>query len=87
MYTFEPTLPVVLGYEFVGKLVQVGQEAEKQGYKVGDKIVALNKENYGGLAEQCVAKVNVSKFIWVIYLYLHSTIRKTCRIFGKYHPK
>ncbi|KAF3420324.1 hypothetical protein E2986_07071 [Frieseomelitta varia] len=58
MYTFEPTLPVVLGYELVGKLVQVGEEAEKQGYKVGDKIVALNKERYGGLAEQCVAEVN-----------------------------
>ncbi|CAD1473480.1 unnamed protein product, partial [Heterotrigona itama] len=58
MYTFEPPLPIVLGYEIVGKLVQVGQEAEKQGYKVGDKIVALNKERYGGLAEQCVAEVN-----------------------------
>lgn len=58
MYTFEPTLPVVLGYELVGKLIQVGQEAEKQGYKVGDKVVALNKDRCGGLAEQCVAEVN-----------------------------
>ncbi|XP_076756375.1 quinone oxidoreductase-like protein 2 [Xylocopa sonorina] len=58
MYSFKPTLPMVLGYEFAGKLVQLGEEAEKQGYKVGDKIVAINKERYGGLAEQCVAEVN-----------------------------
>ncbi|CAL7942029.1 unnamed protein product [Xylocopa violacea] len=58
MYTYEPSLPMVLGYEFAGKLVQIGEEAEKQGYKVGDKVVALNKERYGGLAEQCVAEVN-----------------------------
>ncbi|XP_017794190.1 PREDICTED: quinone oxidoreductase-like protein 2 [Habropoda laboriosa] len=58
LYKFEPTLPMVLGYEFVGKLVQVGEEAEKQGYKVGDKVVALNKERYGGLAEQCIAEVS-----------------------------
>ncbi|XP_043603283.1 quinone oxidoreductase-like protein 2 [Bombus pyrosoma] len=58
MYTFEPTLPMVLGYEFVGKLIQVGEEAKGQGYKVGDKIIALNKDRYGGLAEQCIADVN-----------------------------
>ncbi|XP_017756648.1 PREDICTED: quinone oxidoreductase-like protein 2 [Eufriesea mexicana] len=58
LYTFEPTLPKILGYEFVGKLIQVGKEAEKQGYKIGDKIVALNKECYGGLAKQCIAAVD-----------------------------
>lgn len=63
LYTFEPTLPKVLGYEFVGKLVQVGKEAEKQGYKIGDKIVALNKECYGGLAKQCIATVDVRELL------------------------
>ncbi|XP_003702728.1 quinone oxidoreductase-like protein 2 [Megachile rotundata] len=58
LYTFEPTLPMVLGYELVGKLVQVGPEAEKQGYKVGDKVIALNKDRYGGLAEQCIAEID-----------------------------
>lgn len=57
MYTFEPSLPMVLGYEFVGKLVEIGDQAAKHGYKVGDNVVVLNKDHYGGLAEQCVAEV------------------------------
>lgn len=58
-YTFEPKLPTILGYEVVGKLVEVGAEAEKKGYRVGDKVIALNKDRYGGLAEKCLAEVRV----------------------------
>ncbi|XP_015429401.1 PREDICTED: quinone oxidoreductase-like protein 2 [Dufourea novaeangliae] len=57
-YTFKPNLPKILGYEFVGKLAQIGEEAKKCGYKVGDKVVALNKDCYGGLSEQCLVEVN-----------------------------
>ncbi|XP_018343499.1 PREDICTED: quinone oxidoreductase-like protein 2 isoform X2 [Trachymyrmex septentrionalis] len=57
LYTFEPKLPMILGYEVVGKLIEVGTEAEKNGYKIGDKVIALNKERYGGLAEKCLAEV------------------------------
>lgn len=59
----------MLGYEFVGKLIQVGEEAKKQGYKIGDKVIALNKERYGGLAEQCVAEITVSRFLSINHLY------------------
>lgn len=59
LYTFEPKLPMILGHEIVGKLIEVGAEAEKNGYKVGDKVIALNKERYGGLAEKCLAEVQV----------------------------
>ncbi|EZA51584.1 hypothetical protein DMN91_009853 [Ooceraea biroi] len=57
MYIFEPKLPMILGHEVVGKLVEIGAEAEESGYKVGDKVIALNKERYGGLAEKCLAEV------------------------------
>ncbi|XP_029677787.1 quinone oxidoreductase-like protein 2 [Formica exsecta] len=57
LYTFEPKLPTILGYEVVGKLVEVGTEAEKNGYKIGDKVITLNKERYGGLAEKCLAEI------------------------------
>lgn len=57
LYKFEPKLPMILGHEVVGKLVEVGTEAEKNGYKIGDKVIALNKERYGGLAEKCLAEV------------------------------
>lgn len=59
LYIFEPKLPYILGYEVVGKLIEVGADAEKNGYKVGDKVVALNKERYGGLSEKCLAEVGV----------------------------
>lgn len=57
VYNSELKPPLVLGYELVGKLIQVGTEAEAEGYKVDDKVVALNKERFGGFAEQCVVEV------------------------------
>lgn len=59
LHTYEPKLPLVLGHEVVGKLVEIGAEAEKSGYRVGDKVIALNKERCGGLAEKCLAEVGV----------------------------
>ncbi|XP_043674730.1 quinone oxidoreductase-like protein 2 isoform X2 [Vespula pensylvanica] len=56
-YLYEPKLPITLGYELVGDLVYVGKDAEEKGYKIGDKVIALNKERYGGFAERCVAEV------------------------------
>ncbi|XP_053982397.1 quinone oxidoreductase-like protein 2 [Hylaeus volcanicus] len=58
LYSFEPCLPMVLGQELVGKLIEVGEEAQKCGYKVGDKVIALNKDNNGGLSNRCVAEVS-----------------------------
>ncbi|XP_043493339.1 quinone oxidoreductase-like protein 2 isoform X2 [Polistes fuscatus] len=57
LYTYEPKLPITLGYELVGELVHVGKNAQDKGYKTGDKVIALNKERYGGFAEQCIAEV------------------------------
>ncbi|XP_046826646.1 quinone oxidoreductase-like protein 2 isoform X2 [Vespa crabro] len=57
LYVYEPKLPITLGYELVGELVYVGKDAQDKGYKIGDKVIALNKERYGGFAEQCVAEV------------------------------
>lgn len=71
MYTFEPKLPTILGYEVVGKLIEVGIEAEKNGYKIGDKVIALNKERYGGLAEKCLAEVGVKCFFYFLKFFLH----------------
>jgi NADPH:quinone reductase-like Zn-dependent oxidoreductase len=53
---------MILGCEVVGKLVELGTQGEKHGYKVGDTVIALNKEKYGGLAEKCLAEVGVRIF-------------------------
>lgn len=60
LYPREQSLPFVPGYELSGKLIQVGDEAKEAGYNVGDNVVALNKERFGGLAEKCIAEINVS---------------------------
>ena len=70
LYTFKPCLPMVLGYELTGKLIQVGEKAEQEGFHIGDKVIALNKERYGGLADQCVADVSD---IWKIPTGMKST--------------
>lgn len=62
-HSFEPKLPTILGYELVGELLQVGEEAAKAGYKIGDKIIALNKERFGGFAETCTAAIGVRNII------------------------
>ncbi|XP_070153354.1 quinone oxidoreductase-like protein 2 [Polyergus mexicanus] len=69
LYTFEPKLPTILGYEVVGKLIEVGTEAEKNGYKIGDKVITLNKERYGGLAERCLAEIGD---IWKVSSVINS---------------
>lgn len=81
---------MILGYEVVGKLVEVGAEAKKNGYKVGDRVIALNKERYGGLAEKCLAEVGVEYIRNLDSLrFKHSgsiliTILFICRIYGRY---
>lgn len=60
LYSYEQSLPFVPGYEVSGKLIEVSEGAKKAGYNVGDKVIALNKIRFGGLAEQCVAEINVS---------------------------
>ncbi|XP_008212899.1 quinone oxidoreductase-like protein 2 [Nasonia vitripennis] len=58
LYTHEQSLPFVPGYEVSGKLIEVSEGAKKAGYNVGDKVIALNKNRFGGLAEQCVAEID-----------------------------
>ncbi|XP_023246099.1 quinone oxidoreductase-like protein 2 homolog isoform X2 [Copidosoma floridanum] len=58
LYPREQSLPFVPGYELSGKLIQVSEGAKQAGYNVGDKVVALNKERFGGLADNCVAEIN-----------------------------
>ena len=60
LYSYEQCLPFVPGYEVSGKLVEVGNDAKKAGYNIGDKVIALNKQRFGGLAERCIAEIGVS---------------------------
>ncbi|XP_012288255.1 quinone oxidoreductase-like protein 2 isoform X1 [Orussus abietinus] len=49
--------PFVLGFEVVGEIVELGDDASKNSYKVGDKVAVLNKERFGGLADRCIAEI------------------------------
>lgn len=53
-YDIVPKLPLTLGYEVSGLITEVHEAAGKEGFCVGDRIVALNKEAYGGFSEECI---------------------------------
>lgn len=65
-------LPKILGFEVAGKLSKVGDNAAKKGFKVGDKVVALNKSNYGGLAQQCKAEISVKNYNQIKNIYIQN---------------
>ncbi|KAJ8683995.1 hypothetical protein QAD02_019787 [Eretmocerus hayati] len=57
LYSDKQNIPFVPGYEVSGKLIEVGEGAKEAGYNIGDRVVALNKERFGGLADQCIAEI------------------------------
>lgn len=59
LYKKPPSLPLTLGYEVVGEIAKLGDDAKNLGLKTGDKVVALNRHRFGGLAEQCIAEAKV----------------------------
>lgn len=63
-HEYKPKLPFVPGYEMAGEVVEVGKDAKESGFKIGDKVIGLNKESCGGFAEECVV---VSKVIFFNY--------------------
>lgn len=57
-HEFRPKLPFVPGYEVAGDVVEVG--SVDSSFKVGDKVIGLNKESCGGFAEMCNLPIQVS---------------------------
>lgn len=47
-------LPFIPGYELSGEVLEVGNDVRGDKVTVGEKVVGLSLENFGGLAEQCV---------------------------------
>lgn len=50
-------LPFIPGYELSGEVVEVGSDVTKEQIISGEKVAALNLENFGGFAEQCVVGI------------------------------
>ncbi|KAH1009803.1 quinone oxidoreductase-like protein 2 homolog [Dendroctonus ponderosae] len=51
-------LPFVPGYELSGEVSEVGREVGADQISVGEKVVGLSLENFGGLAEECVLDID-----------------------------
>ena len=56
----ETKLPFMPGFEIAGEILEAGASAESAGFTKGTPVIALNKDNHGGFAEQCVVSMNVS---------------------------
>ncbi|KAF7270005.1 hypothetical protein GWI33_016994 [Rhynchophorus ferrugineus] len=51
-------LPFVPGYELSGEVVEVGTDIRGDQINVGEKVVGLNLESFGGLAQECVLEID-----------------------------
>ncbi|KAL1495041.1 hypothetical protein ABEB36_010525 [Hypothenemus hampei] len=51
-------LPFIPGYELSGEVLDVGQDVKGDQISVGEKVVGLSLENFGGLAEQCILDID-----------------------------
>ncbi|CAG9760820.1 unnamed protein product [Ceutorhynchus assimilis] len=51
-------LPFIPGYELSGEVLEVGSDVRGDRISVGEKVVGLSLENFGGLAEECVLDID-----------------------------
>lgn len=47
-------LPFIPGYEISGEVVEIGKAVTPEQVIVGEKVVALSLEKFGGFAKECV---------------------------------
>ncbi|XP_030766611.1 quinone oxidoreductase-like protein 2 [Sitophilus oryzae] len=74
-------LPFVPGYELSGEVLEVGKDVKADQINVGEKVVGLNLESFGGLAQQCILDIDdvfripseVSRKDAAVIAYGHST--------------
>ncbi|XP_063225757.1 quinone oxidoreductase-like protein 2 homolog [Bacillus rossius redtenbacheri] len=62
-YDVMPKVPLVPGYELFGEVIELGPGVDDDDFSVGESVIALNKEHFSGLAEQCVLS---TKDAWVV---------------------
>ena len=51
--------PFVPGYELSGEVMEVGNDIRGDQISVGEKVVGLSLENFGGLAQECVVSLSL----------------------------
>lgn len=54
--------PFIPGHELSGEVLEVGEQASKDGLRVGTRILGLSKDNFGGLSEEAILSSLVSSF-------------------------
>lgn len=59
-------LPFVPGYELSGEVLEVGTDIRGDKISVGEKVVGLSLETFGGLAEECVVSTESSILLFLI---------------------
>ncbi|KAF4524933.1 hypothetical protein B566_EDAN013896 [Ephemera danica] len=59
-FELKPKLPFIPGFEIAGTVKELGPDVS--GFRVGDRVLGLNKENFSGFAQQCVL---AAEDLWV----------------------
>ncbi|WP_193073762.1 NADPH:quinone oxidoreductase family protein [Pseudomonas sp. FME51] len=57
-YQAKPPMPFTPGFEVAGEVIEVGSDVTS--YNVGDRIMALTRDGYGGFAEEAAARAELA---------------------------
>lgn len=77
-------LPFIPGYELSGEVLEVGNDVRGDKITVGEKVVGLSLENFGGLAEQsvvsflsfsCLTTSLGATYSWMLMMYLEYRLK------------
>jgi len=60
-YGTQPKLPFIPGFEVCGEVKELGPGVKN--FRLGDRVIGLNKDKYSGFAEECVM---MERDLWVI---------------------
>ncbi|MEN4646980.1 alcohol dehydrogenase catalytic domain-containing protein [Pantoea agglomerans] len=50
-YLYPSEYPIIMGHEFLGEVVEIGEEYKDNNVKIGDRIVYWGQTDFGGFAE------------------------------------
>ena len=57
-YQEQPPMPFVPGFEVAGEVIEAGRDVNT--LKIGDRIMSLTRDGYGGFAEQALARAELA---------------------------
>lgn len=93
----KPKLPFVPGFEISGEILEISESQKKpddeesdneDALKIGDRVLALNKETLNGFSTECIADIKVIFFLVSLLYSCQNVVYNLFhifRMFFQYH--